>query len=220
MSTAAALENLSEETAISRPQVFVMLGDPILERVYRSRLGTGDFCVVWCEKGERWKEALLSFPYDVLVVDFSVLSSDPIETLVAMKKLSPESEIIVLTESQDVRTAISAFRLGVTDYFLKPTDPETLAWAVDKILKRRGLKSAYKAVSADFDLFSTAHQITTSESDAQMRTLAMKYFIATLQAEGGIWLWPQHSGANTPINTETSAFRFDGFQAEYATCEL
>src|ERR1700687_1132038 len=128
-----------DDQALTRPQVFALIADTILEGLYKNGLSSSDYCIVWCERGDRWKENLLHFDYDVIIVDFTLFPNDPINTLLAIKKLSPESSIIVLTDSEDVRVAIAAFRMGITDYFLKPTNPESLTWAVERILRTKAV---------------------------------------------------------------------------------
>lgn len=178
------------ETGTSRPQVFIMLADTILEGVYRNRLQSDQYCTVWCEKGDRWKESLLAFTYDVIVVDFSLFPEAPIDNLLAIKKLSPESEVIVLSDNEDVRIAVGAFHTGINDYFLKPTNPETLAWAIEKIIRKRTFYPTHAVLSADLMVFSAAHHIGMSESDQKMRSLAAKHFANIFHGTGAVWVWP------------------------------
>lgn len=176
---------------VSLPQVLVMLADPILEGPYRTILQSPSYCTVWCEKGEHWKESLLSFQYHVIVVDFSLFPEGAIESLLAIKKLSPEADIIVLSESEDPRIAIEAFRNGVSDYFLKPTNPETLAWAIEKVVRRRGFYPSNTPFGADLTVFSAAHHINVAESDDKMRDLTLKHLSSVLRAATGAWAFPE-----------------------------
>ena len=190
----------------SRRQVFMMISDPILENLYRSRFQSDEYCIVWCSIGDHWNQALLSFAYDVIVVDFSLFTSDPIENLMEIKRLSPEAEIIVLSESNDARIAIAAFQSGISDYFLKPTNPETLAWAIDRILRRREFTSSNEMLAADLRVFSAAHHVNMCESDLKMRELTTRQLIALLHAQGGIWVWkPDPSETRTPAEKKTEA---------------
>ena len=175
----------------SLPQVLILLADPILEGPYRQLLKSPSYCTVWCEQGDRWKESLLSFSYHVIVVDFSLFPETPMESLLAIKKLSPESEIIVLSHSDDVRIAISAFQNGVSDYFLKPTSPETLAWSIEKIIRKRALLPADESLNADLMVFEAAHHIGIAESDNKMRELALKHISSVLHASHAEWRWPE-----------------------------
>jgi diguanylate cyclase (GGDEF)-like protein len=178
-----------DQYMLTRPQVFALIADSILEGLYKNGLSSNEYCIVWCERGDRWKESLLGFEYDVVIVDFSLFPNDPISALLAIKKLSPDSEIIVLSDSEDVRIAIAAYRMGITDYFLKPTNPETLSWAVERILRKKAVAVRNHALSSYLEIFGAAHNISVAESDTHMRNIAMKSLTKMLSAEGALWLW-------------------------------
>jgi YesN/AraC family two-component response regulator len=67
---------------------------------------------------------------DVVVLDMKMPGMDGIETLKAIKALSPLTEVIMLTGHGTVESAIDAMRLGAYDYLKKPCDFEEL---VEKI---------------------------------------------------------------------------------------
>jgi len=181
----------------SLSQVLILLSDAILEKVYRSELASPAYCTVWCENGEGWKENLLAFSYDAIVVDLS-LFPNPIETILTIRKLSPDSAVLALTESHDARIVVSAYQNGVADCFLKPVSPETLRWHLEKIVRKKNLLSTSETLNADLVVFSAAHQLHQCEEDTQMRALALKHLMSVLNASTGAWLWPQESGGRTP----------------------
>ncbi len=172
------------------PQVFVLLSDPILENVYRHELESSHYCTVWCEKGEGWKESLLRFKYDVILADLSLHSSSPLEWLVALRKLAPESAVVALSDSNDARLAVAAYKNGVTDYFFKPVNPETLRWHLEKIVRKKRLYSSSEVLNADLQVFSAVHQLHQSEDDKQMRSLALRHLASILDSNQAIWFWP------------------------------
>lgn len=171
------------------PQVLILLSDPILESVYRAELGSTHYCAVWCEKGERWKENLLAFPYDVVVVDLG-LFPNPQETILALRKLAPDSALLALCDPTDARTVVAAYQNGVTECFLKPVSPETLRWSVETIVRKKKLLSLSDTLNADLLVFSAAHQLHQCEDEAQMRRLSLKNLAQVLGVSSGAWLWP------------------------------
>ncbi len=179
------------------PQVFMMLADPVLERVYRSHINNTEYCFVWCEQSDRWKQSLLYFEYDVIIVDFSIFPSQPIDHLLAVRKLAPEAELIVLTDNEDVRVAVAAFQMGIAEYFLKPTPPESIAWSIEKILRRRRMRSSHASLNADLMVFSAAQHIGLADNAAKMRELTLKYLTSLLQADGAGWFVPETASKAT-----------------------
>jgi len=201
------------------PQVFVMLADPILEELYRSKLSGPDYCMVWCENDGGWAKSIVSIKYDVIIVDFALFPVEPVEHLKEIKRISPDSEMIVLSPSEDVRVCIDAFQAGIADYFLKPTNPETLAWSIEKVLKQRALQSSNETLAADLQLFRAAHHINMSENDAKMRSVAAQTLIKFLQARGAVWVWPEGTNFTydyIDIDEKEGQDNFEFFKKEFS----
>jgi CheY-like chemotaxis protein len=79
---------------------------------------------------------------DVVVLDIRMPEMDGIETLLAMKHLDPDIQVIILTGHADVETGILAIREGAFDYLFKPCDMELLKEkilqaATAKLIQRR-----------------------------------------------------------------------------------
>ncbi len=64
--------------------------------------------------------------YDLVITDIIMPEMDGIEMLRHLRKRLPDLPVIIITSSTDVNHAIEAMRLSVTDYMLKPIDPEEL----------------------------------------------------------------------------------------------
>lgn len=61
-------------------------------------------------------------PFDVVVLDVKMPVMDGITTLAEIKKLAPETEVIMLTGHATVDSGIQAIRQGAFDYLMKPCD--------------------------------------------------------------------------------------------------
>ncbi len=202
----------------SIPQVFLMIADPVLEGIYRTRLTSPQYCTVWCETGEGWEHSLSTFAYDLIVVDLSLFPDDPKEGLRQVRQFSPVSDIIVLSSSEDVRVAIAAFKVGIQEYFLKPTSPEQLEWAVEKTLRQRQFNSSNLPFAADLDVFRATHHISMAENETKMRELAMRSLISMSHAKGGVWIWPEKNGqCKTEVHRATPTEAEKAWQSYLST---
>jgi len=76
--------------------------------------------------------------FDVVVLDIKMPGMDGIEALGEIKKLSPDTEVIMLTGHASLSSGARALRKGAYDYLMKPCDVEDL---VEKI------REAYEAES-------------------------------------------------------------------------
>jgi len=73
-----------------------------------------------------------------------------------IREADPEQEIIMVTGLEDVRTAVEAMKLGVSDYILKPIDPHGFLFLIDKLLSRRNLALEHNSlVLENLEYFET-----------------------------------------------------------------
>jgi two-component system, cell cycle response regulator len=178
-------------TETNRPQVLVLMADAILDGLYRNRLQSADLCLVWCDSVKDWKAAVQSFKYDIVVADLGFFKADnTLEPLQQLSNLATDAEIIVLSDDENARPAIAAFQMGVADYFLKPVNPETLLWAIEKAVQKRTLKSSNESFSEDIRLFNVLHQLAVAESETKKRAIAIRKLVEMLGARGALWARP------------------------------
>ncbi len=76
--------------------------------------------------GEEAVDAIKQRGFDVVVLDIKMPGMDGIETLGEIKKLEPETEVIMLTGHASLSSGAQALRKGAYDYLMKPCDPEDL----------------------------------------------------------------------------------------------
>jgi DNA-binding NtrC family response regulator len=99
-------------------------------------LQTGEFDVHLLQDSTRAYETLENEKFDVLLLDMDMPSVTGMDVLRYIKKNHIDIVTIVLTGVEDIDMAISAMKLGTTDYMLKPIDEEklldTLHAAIDK----------------------------------------------------------------------------------------
>jgi DNA-binding NtrC family response regulator len=77
--------------------------------------------------------------YDVIILDVKMPGMDGIETLREIKKVSPGTEIILLSGHATVDSAVEGMRLGAYDYVTKPCEIEVL---MEKINGAYDIKAA------------------------------------------------------------------------------
>jgi two-component system response regulator HydG len=95
-----------------------------LSRLLQNR----NFEVVTAFDGFQALEAVRSADaFDVAVLDVQMPGMDGTATLKAIKKQSPQTEVIMLTGHATLRSGIQAIREGAFDYLMKPCDIEDLA---------------------------------------------------------------------------------------------
>ncbi len=85
-------------------------------------------------------ESLSSMPYDILLADMKMPAMAGLELFKVARQLDPHLSGIIMTAYGSVASAIEAIKQGVTDYLLKPFEPEALLMAIEKTLKERQMQ--------------------------------------------------------------------------------
>jgi len=196
------LLNLAEKTvplieSETAPKVDIWIQDPFLKELYQPEFLAQPIQWHWNIKPKNWKLILKKSPPRYLIVDLALFPECPISALQEIRSLSPLTDIIVLSNTEDVHVAISAFKAGISDYYLKPVNPETLLYAINKLISQRGLTPHDPIMQADLEMFSVTHYISIAESDLKMRELAINHLLKTLDARGALWLCPSEKVNNS-----------------------
>jgi two-component system, NtrC family, response regulator PilR len=77
--------------------------------------------------------------YDLVITDLKMPRVTGLDVIKGVKKISPDTEVIVVTAYSTVETAISAMKLGAFNYLSKPFNNEEIKVVIEKALERRAL---------------------------------------------------------------------------------
>lgn len=73
---------------------------------------------------------------DIVFCDFQLTDSNGSKVLKKIKKINPDTPVIIFTGYADVKTAVNVMKLGAFDYLIKPLVPEEVLMVVDKAKER------------------------------------------------------------------------------------
>ena len=90
--------------------------------ILAERLKFRGFNVRMAFSGEEGLETLKEEAADVVILDIRMPGKDGIQILREIKKMSPQTEVILLTGHASVEAAIDGVKLGAFSYLVKPTD--------------------------------------------------------------------------------------------------
>ncbi|MFP3867830.1 MAG: response regulator [Desulfobacteraceae bacterium] len=80
-------------------------------------------------------EHIRAFPVDVAILDIRLKKMSGVEMLEEIRKLSPDTRVIMLTGYPTLETARQAQQLGAFEYCIKPIDKEELEEKVASALE-------------------------------------------------------------------------------------
>jgi two-component system response regulator HydG len=78
-------------------------------------------------------------PFDVVITDLRMDGEGGIDVLKTARRVTPQTEVVILTAFGSIGSAVEAVKLGAFDYLAKPFEPEELVLVVRKALERRAL---------------------------------------------------------------------------------
>jgi DNA-binding NtrC family response regulator len=121
---------------------FILLVDdevPFVETMTK-RLTKREIKVISAHSGSEALECIgKNRNVDVVVLDVKMPGMDGIETLKALKKDFPITEVIMLTGHATVETAIEGMKLGAFDYLMKPCSLDQLIEKVEEATAKKRL---------------------------------------------------------------------------------
>ncbi len=117
--------------------------------------------VVEAEDGQQAIEALEREPFDLILTDLYMPVRTGLEVAEKALSLDPENQVIILTGSATVETAIEALRAGVYDYLTKPLESlGDFEMTVNRALEHRRLIQENKRLFAEVQRLAVTDPLT------------------------------------------------------------
>jgi DNA-binding NtrC family response regulator len=119
--------------------ILIVEDDPNVGESIRSFLEKRGYSILLASNG---REALPLFrreTVDLVVTDLVMPKMDGMALLEAVKKVKPETEVIVITAQGTIEKAVQAMKMGAFDFIEKPINPRVIALVVERALEKQTL---------------------------------------------------------------------------------
>lgn len=93
--------------------------------------------------------------FDLALVDIKLEGLSGIEVLAMLRRLAPETVVIILTANASLETAVEALRHGAHDYLFKPCKPVDLQESIEKGLRNRQPELRQQALLTQLDFLAS-----------------------------------------------------------------
>jgi len=120
-----------------QPNVLIVDDEVAFAKTLAERLSFRDCQVNIALNGNDAIDIVEKKNIDVVILDLAMPGIDGIETLKAIKKIKPLTEVIMLTGNATVETAFEGLKVGAMDYLMKPCEVEELAELINMAYKRK-----------------------------------------------------------------------------------
>jgi DNA-binding response OmpR family regulator len=101
-----------------------------------SRLNRRGFAAAAVFTGAEAVRAVGEGEVDVVLLDLRMPGMDGLSALREIRRVAPDTRVIVLTGHGTVSSGIEGMRIGAEDYLQKPADIETLCTAIAAVVER------------------------------------------------------------------------------------
>ena len=148
------------------PKILVIEDEAAIRRVLVKILSEENdtYQVEEAEDGLVGIEKIKNDDYDLILCDIKMPKMDGVEVLEAVKKIKPETPIVMISGHGDLDTAVNTMRLGAFDYISKPPDLNRLLNTVRNALDRKVLvvenKLLKKKVGKNFEMIGESEAIS------------------------------------------------------------
>lgn len=108
--------------------------DPSLLRVTEYQLESAGYRVITSSNGEEGRNFFRDYNPNLVITDIKMPGMDGLQLLAEIKRLSPNTLVIIITAHGSIETAIQAMKTGAFDYICKPFEKDELLVTVQKAL--------------------------------------------------------------------------------------
>ena len=134
--------------AMEKPRVLIVDDELSVRESLRLILKSSTEPVV-VSSGESALEALAREPFDVILLDILMPGMDGLEALERIRQQTPLPQVIMLTATKTVKTAVRAMKLGAFDYITKPFDIDELMLIVERAAQTSALRRDMEALRSE-----------------------------------------------------------------------
>jgi two-component system, NtrC family, response regulator HydG len=125
---------------MDKNRILIIEDDKRLREILKKILDRKGFRVDLATNGSDGIAKIKQDFYDVALTDLKMPGIDGIEVLRAIKRISPETYVIIMTAYGTIDSAVEAMRNGAFDYVTKPFKTEEISIVLEKASEDRDLR--------------------------------------------------------------------------------
>uniref|UniRef100_UPI003D81838F response regulator n=1 Tax=Trichloromonas sp. TaxID=3069249 RepID=UPI003D81838F len=185
---------------MAKGRILAIDNEPESRTLYQELLGADGYYVRTAANGQDALDCLRREEFDLVITELQVEAGrDDITDLI--KRFNPAQEVVVVTRLSDVAAAVDAMKRGVTEYILKPINPDEFLLLVNKVLFRQSQRLEHKKLldeNLEYNLTLAYYQkclgfLKVHDLD-RLGDLILDTLMELLHAEGGILWLPGFGG--------------------------
>jgi len=137
---------LREGVPMEFKRILVVDDEPLMRDFLVETLKRKKYLVEAVGNGSQAMEKVKTEYYDLVVTDIRMPEVSGMEVLEEVKKINPETEVIMITAFGTIENAVGAMKLGAYDYITKPFSADEIEILVDRAMERQRLRDENRAL--------------------------------------------------------------------------
>jgi len=121
-----------------KPTILAVDDEQDMLKTYASIL-KNKYLVLTAASGKEALNLIGTEPVSLVLLDLRMPKQDGIQALKKIKETDPDLEVIMVTASKDIVSAVEAMKLGAYDYIAKPFEVKELLAIIEKALEKSAL---------------------------------------------------------------------------------
>lgn len=141
---------MNENMKNSRANILIVDDEVVIQKLFSDFLANSNFTLFCASNNQEALEVLNNQEIDVMLLDVYMGQDSGIDLIPEVRKISSNTEIIVISGTSRVSDVIKVMKYGVADFLLKPIKKNELLSLIDKIV---GSRNNYQEITDDKQIY-------------------------------------------------------------------
>ncbi|RJP14967.1 MAG: sigma-54-dependent Fis family transcriptional regulator [Candidatus Abyssobacteria bacterium SURF_5] len=134
-----------------RAQILVIDDEPLMRDFLEETLFRAGYELITAADGNAGLDEIKNNAFDLIVTDLKMPGIDGLELLSNVKRIQPDTSVVIMTAYASVETAVQALKAGAADYIMKPFTPDEIEHVVRKALYERKLENENRYLRSEIE---------------------------------------------------------------------
>jgi DNA-binding response OmpR family regulator len=124
-----------------------------------------------CERALTFFDAedkLISFNYDIIILDITLPDGSGIDLLKVIKKKSPSTGVLIVSAKNSLDDKLKGLDLGADDYITKPFHLAELNSRVNSLIRRRQFDGEEKIIFNEIEINPTSKEVLVNNKPIEL----------------------------------------------------
>ncbi len=183
----------------------LLVGEDLCIRdMYANLLQAEGYQVETASCGTDCLDMLAKGRYSLVIADLVMPDVSGLEILSHLHASYPTVDVILVTENANFESAVSALKLGVSDYLLKPVNPEELKHSVSRSIQQRHLLDENLELKNMISLLRASQAIAGCLDYEQLYLLLVESIASEVSLDRALGFFMVHGGLELKVAKEIS----------------